>query len=87
MPTGSYERIDSLSGHVIIGGSKGTTRPISNGLWQFIVTSKWAISLSLSAGIAIELGVIIFTFWLSRQRTLSCPDWAVGCKVPWSVQW
>ncbi|ETS83103.1 hypothetical protein PFICI_04979 [Pestalotiopsis fici W106-1] len=88
MSVSSYERLDSLNSETIGGEPRrSSTRSSSKGLWQFILASKWSISLSLAAGIAIEVGVIIFTFWLAQQRTLSCPDWAIDCKVPSRVTW
>ncbi|KAF7537576.1 hypothetical protein G7054_g3595 [Neopestalotiopsis clavispora] len=87
MAASSYERLDSLNNGIIGGEPRRRAPPTSNGLWQFLSASKWSISLSLVTGIAIEVGAIVFTFWLARQRTLSCPVWAVDCKVPSSVTW
>ncbi|KAF2103777.1 hypothetical protein NA57DRAFT_69987 [Rhizodiscina lignyota] len=51
----------------------------SHGIWRFVVGNP-TVFVALIGGLSLILASFGFTYWLSLQ-TLSCPSWAMDCKV------
>jgi hypothetical protein len=55
------------------------------GFWSF-AKNNWLSFASSLAGLTCVVGIITFTFWLSRQH-FNCPSWAADCTVMPTVAW